>query len=641
MLTRPLAVLALLLLCSAILLRANFNQPFYNFDDEEHFRHAVSTPVPQLFNFKADYTFLPVSALSLRLDRALFGPPRGPIDIAEEEARKGGGFVEDRGIRSASDLNYFGEKNWAPFVRIESAIYHALAAFLLWLFLKRLNVSAGIALFVALAWAVHPMACESVCWVSERKNVLAALFGFAPLFAQTLREKPWRWPLVTILFLLSALSKPTGVGFFPVIAVFELIARPRQLPGLLGPLAVTIFIVLVGLNGHQQFFVTHPGGSLFTALLTDLEIFARYLFNIFIPINLSFFYGVDPIRGIADARVWLYGILLIGLVAATIAAAKENQRALVIAAWFWFFGALGPTSNLAPIPYWMQDRYAYFSAPGALLALALAAHGRAAILSKILGPAFVCTLAILSFIRSPLFRDSQTLAADAAARQPLSGRAHLEHGRNFLVAISNNQNPLYQQSGAKLKDTQAALAEFDAAMRAPDIDNFFDVFELRVNSAELMAGIGLNARAREHLKDWLPPKHLKLADPSRPYTAGDQGKFYKPQTLAYAWLVMAIARHNQAQKMNAESARVEDVSTANLEALAEAERSIAVDVWAYQAFILKARILDFQIRLDTRRGDAASAKLRFQEAQKTLEKVPQNSPFFQIAKEMSARISPP
>ena len=30
------------------------------------------------------------------------------------------------------------------------------------------------ALFIALFFAAHPMACETVAWVSERKNALAA-----------------------------------------------------------------------------------------------------------------------------------------------------------------------------------------------------------------------------------------------------------------------------------------------------------------------------------------------------------------------------------------------------------------------------------------------------------------------------------
>lgn len=650
-LEKPLCVLLVLFMLSAILLRANFDKPFYNFDDEEHFRHATERSIGSLlFNFKTDYTYLPVSALSLRLDRALFGPPEKVANPSNANA----GYVQDNGVRSAEELDYFGVKNWAPPVRIENGIYHTLAAFLLWLLLRRLKCGGGTALFVAAAWAAHPMACESVCWISERKNVLAALFGIAALLGQAQRGKWWRWPLAAICYLLCVLSKPTGVGFFPVAAALEFLtrgeagfrfdfsrARLRSTAGLAILALLTAGIAALGLNSHKQFFVSHPGGSLVTALLTDLEIFARYAFNILLPVNLSFFYGVEPVYFAADSRVWHFGGALILLGVSCCLVALKEFRALALFGLIWFLGALGPAANIAPIPYWMQDRYAYFAAPGLLLAVAVGAQGALERLkwsrrALLLGGAFVCLLALLSYWRSPLFADAYKLAEDAAQRQPRSGMAHLTMGRNYFVRVSNNTDPAYQNSAAKRTDSLKALDEFEAALRSPDINNFCDVYELRATCAELLAGAGMNAEARAYLKNWLPPAHLQMLAADKPYIAAYQGRYYKPQTLAYAWLVMAVARYNEAAQRRFEGASYTEVAELGRDALSEIDRSIAVHVWAYQGFILKARILNFLSKVEAVNRNAAGAAAFLNEARDVLGKVPANSDFGAVAAQMLA-----
>ena len=67
----PWYVLSALALCGALLIWANFNRPFYKFDDAVHLYDATEVPIGELFNIKSDQTLLPVSFLALRLDRQM------------------------------------------------------------------------------------------------------------------------------------------------------------------------------------------------------------------------------------------------------------------------------------------------------------------------------------------------------------------------------------------------------------------------------------------------------------------------------------------------------------------------------------------------------------------------------------------
>ena len=59
---------------------------------------------------------------------------------------------------------------------IVNVALHIVAAVLVWTVLARLGFGAGVAWVCAAIFAVHPVHAESVAWITERKNVLSAVF---------------------------------------------------------------------------------------------------------------------------------------------------------------------------------------------------------------------------------------------------------------------------------------------------------------------------------------------------------------------------------------------------------------------------------------------------------------------------------
>jgi len=106
---------------------------------------------------------------------------------------------------------------YKPFLyHLNNLLLHLLVVFFVYQFSLKLKINSTVAILTALLFAIHPMRVESVAWVTERKDVLFALFFFAALihYINYQEDKKNKKYLIYIylFFILSLFSKIQAVA---------------------------------------------------------------------------------------------------------------------------------------------------------------------------------------------------------------------------------------------------------------------------------------------------------------------------------------------------------------------------------------------------------------------------------------------
>ena len=181
--------------------------------------------------------------------------------------------------------------------------------------------SKWIPLFVALIFGLHPMHVESVVWVSERKDVLYALFffGSAILYSKYADQNHWStYTFALFLFVMACLSKAMAVSLVPILMTIDYL-KNRKLPHVKAIVEKIPFVVIAMLFGLIAVDV-QSGDDFFGFLQKSLEEkailldnftisdkFVNAAFGIFfyikkflLPFNLSAFHPTSLLEEVAS-----------------------------------------------------------------------------------------------------------------------------------------------------------------------------------------------------------------------------------------------------------------------------------------------------------------------------------------------------
>jgi len=389
---------------------------FVNFDDPDyvagniHVRQGI-TPggIAWAFTSTESANWFPVTRLSHMLDVELFGLDAG----------------------------------WH---HLENAVLHTLATLFLFAFLYRATSARWPSAFVAFLFALHPQHVESVAWIAERKDVLAAFFWFLALWAYArYAERPGlaRYLLVLGSFCLGLMSKPMIVTLPFVLLLADVwpLRRPKSLSLIWEKLP---FFALSAVSAVITYLAQSGSGAVdalripFALRLENALIsYFAYIAKMFWPSGLAVFYPYPlaiPLWQAAAAALAILGISILVL------RVLRTQPYLAVG-WFWYLGTLVPVIGLLQVGGQARaDRYTYVPMVGLFI---MVAWGSAAVIARrpqskniVIGlAAAVCSICVvLTWMQIRYWRDSASLFEHAIESTDRNDIAHHNLG-TFLMNI--------------------------------------------------------------------------------------------------------------------------------------------------------------------------------------------------------------
>ncbi len=415
---------------------------------------------------------------------------------------------------------------------------HATSVLLLWRLLARLAVPG--AWLAAALFAVHPVAVESVAWVTERKNVLSCALALAALLAYLRFSPPeppadaktaatasrMKWVfygLALALYLGALLSKTVTASVPAVLLVIYWWKRGRITRRDVLQLA-PFFAVGLALAGvtvwMEKAFVGATGPEWNLSPVERILIAGRALWfyagKLVWPHPLAFFYP----RWTIDAGVWwqyLYPAAALALIVTLWLARRRIGRG-PLAAVLIFAGVLTPALgffNVYPFLFSFVADHFQYHASMALLAAAAAALVLSARRFLPHSPwvvplatvALLMPLTLWARSKTTTYHDLATLYEDTIAQNPTAWVAHLnlgyclERAGNFKEAAAQYRKALvihptfaalHIRLGTALVlggQTNEATAELDRALAGALSDSDRSV-------AHVHLGIILNSERR-------------------------------------------------------------------------------------------------------------------------------------------------
>jgi protein O-mannosyl-transferase len=348
------------------------------------------------------------------------------------------------------DISIYGLKPWGH--HLTSILIHAANSLLLFFFLKRSALDEARSFTIAAFFAVHPLNVESVAWISERKNLLAALFFILGLHLYlTYIKTPsyLNFAKLFFVYLLGLMSKPTAVTFPFVLCLIDVWPLERceislsflkanykrliyeKLPFLI-PLPLFAYLTVLAQKRAYAFagFDKYP---LDERLAGAVLAYARYLSQFLFPVKLTAFY--PHLRNNYSVSILIMDIILLAaLFMAGIMLWKKEK--LYLTGYLWFLVNLAPVLGIIQVGGQASaDRYMYIPMIGPLL---IVVSGLFIISEKItvLKPKYLylffsivfILFAAKSYYQSQVWKNSESLYANMVELSPNPSQGYFNMG---------------------------------------------------------------------------------------------------------------------------------------------------------------------------------------------------------------------
>jgi len=266
--------------------------------------------------------------------------------------------------------------NLRPFHRT-SLLLHTINAILVFFVLRQLLKMPMAAAIAAMLFGVHPLAVESICWVGERKTLLATALALISVLFYVRHARGHGWPslILSIVFFLLALTAKPSVMALPLVLLLLDIWPLRRLDG--RSVIEKLPFVLLAVSGaivayvsqSNTYGVTLPIGEAapnpFTLFTHNV---AFYLRKAFWPTSMSAYYPVPHPLDWSNLMVLAGAVALPALLIAALLM-RRRTPSLAIGGGVFFVALLPAMGLIGFHPVIAADRHLYFPILGLLLPL--------------------------------------------------------------------------------------------------------------------------------------------------------------------------------------------------------------------------------------------------------------------------------
>lgn len=403
------------------------NFEFVNWDDPEH---LLNNPVVRTLTFKniravfsstVVGTYIPLTLLSFMIE-----------------------------------YHFFGEQ---PFVfHLTNIILHALVTALIFCLARLMGAGALASAVAAVLFGAHPMRVESVAWVTERKDVLYALFYVMALLwyvRYTQQDGRGRHFLATVLCgFLSLLAKPMALSLPFVLVLYDWWARrPLSRRLVMEKLfLLAVFFPVVWLTFRAQARLPEPAFGEGALLL--LYTFTFYIRKFFAPFFLTPVYPVPRPVSVLTPDYALSLFFFFSLV--LIVWKNRHNRWLVFAVFFYMASIFFLFKNDTVVKCIVTDRFMYLPSFGACLGLGVWVEGMWGRMRRPERRVLAAGLFLILTLLVVKNRQQQQVWSSSLALWDHV----IRHNSGSAVAF-NNRGALYGQRG----DFARALDDLNQALR--------------------------------------------------------------------------------------------------------------------------------------------------------------------------------
>jgi len=376
---------------------------------------------------------------------------------------------------------------------VANVFLHAINAAMVWLILRRLKIPG--AWLAGAVFALHPLNCASVAWISEQKNVLSMLFYAIGIlcYLRFCEGGRWKWyGLALGAYVLALLSK-TAVVMLPVVllgCVWWMRGRVqakdigRTIPFFALSLVMGLVTILYQYPKATEGQAVSAGGILARVAVAGATPWF-YLWKALAPWNAMVIYPRWDVGGAG----WMWcvpGILLVACFVVLWLKRGSWGRPMLFGLGY-FVVTLFPVSGLFHQSFhryaFVADHWQYHAVVGII---ALVAAGGVTVFRRwgqrgrpvgaLVAAAMLVVLGMATWTRAGIYRDAETLWRDNLEKNPTAWLAHLNlglalwHKGRVEEAMAQYRRALelnadYPEARVNLGAAFEKLGELDEAIR--------------------------------------------------------------------------------------------------------------------------------------------------------------------------------